>query len=131
MGKKVADGVKIVPMIVMMGIIFFLSQQSGDDLSLPFSLFPGADKVAHLTLYSLLAGSTIYAFACKYKEKHPSIVVVCTVLFCLVYGVSDEFHQSFVPGRSVSIFDVGADFAGALLGCAVWLWYRKKSVKAI
>lgn len=36
-----------------------------------------------------------------------------------LYGVIDEFHQSFVPGRDTSIFDVLADFAGATLAVLI------------
>jgi VanZ family protein len=36
--------------------------------------------------------------------------------------MSDEFHQSFIPGRWVSIFDLLADLTGAMLVCALWLW---------
>jgi VanZ family protein len=37
-------------------------------------------------------------------------------LLATAYGVSDEYHQSFVPGRDASVRDVGSDFAGAALG---------------
>jgi VanZ family protein len=45
------------------------------------------------------------------------------VLFCLLFGISDEFHQAFIPGRVVSAWDVAADSFGALL--VVCLWYRQ------
>jgi VanZ family protein len=44
------------------------------------------------------------------------------VVLCTVYGVSDEFHQSFVPGRHATAWDVLKDAVGALLG--VWLYRR-------
>jgi VanZ family protein len=113
-------------MLLVLGIIFFLSEQSGYTLSLHISLFYGADKIAHLLMYWVLAATVIYAFSESFKKRLPSVVVVLTVLFCLFYGISDEFHQSFTPGRSVSVFDVAADFTGALLCCIVWLWYRKR-----
>lgn len=45
------------------------------------------------------------------------------VLFCLLYGVSDEWHQSFVAGRDASVFDWLADTAGAIL--LVSLLYKR------
>ena len=35
---------------------------------------------------------------------------------CILYGITDEIHQSFVPGRASRVFDVGIDTMGALLG---------------
>ncbi|MCX6954305.1 MAG: VanZ family protein [Verrucomicrobia bacterium] len=50
------------------------------------------------------------------------------VLAASAYGVSDEFHQSFVPGRSVEVADWMADTLGAALAVsAYWGWagYRR------
>lgn len=47
--------------------------------------------------------------------------------FCWVYASLDEWHQSFVPGRTATPMDVGVDMIGAtlsLLGC--WLWWGRK-----
>ena len=42
--------------------------------------------------------------------------------FSVLYAATDEFHQLFVEGRSGSLFDVGVDAAGALLGvAAAWV----------
>ena len=38
------------------------------------------------------------------------------VAIVMVYGLSDEFHQSFVPMRDASIYDVFADIIGGMLG---------------
>ena len=125
MNVKMVPVLKMMPMLLIMGVIFFLSEQSGYTLSLHISLFYGTDKIAHLLMYWVLAATVIFAFGDGFKKKFPFITVGLTLLFCLLYGISDEFHQSFTPGRSVSIFDVVADFTGALLCCAAWLRYRK------
>jgi VanZ family protein len=45
------------------------------------------------------------------------------IAMATAYGASDEWHQSFVPGRSSDIKDVRADAAGAIAGTALcWLW---------
>ena len=36
-------------------------------------------------------------------------------LFCLLYAISDEYHQSFIPGRTARIRDIGFDFIGMFI----------------
>ncbi len=110
--------VRIVPLTLVMGTIFFLSAQSGDSIDL--SLFPGEDKVAHLTAYGALAFTFIW-FCGKEALRKPGLTAVVTLLFCFLYGISDEYHQSFVEQRYVSGFDLLADTTGAFLLSMVWL----------
>ncbi len=110
--------IRIVPVALVMGTIFFLSHQSGDTLVLPS--FPGADKLAHMTAYGVLALTVLWSFGKKALE-HKSRTIFITVLFCILYGVSDEYHQSFIPYRSVSVWDILADAAGAFSLCMIWL----------
>ena len=55
------------------------------------------------------------------------------LLICLIYAVSDEFHQIFVDGRSGEIRDVCLDFGGAiigvLLGALIVFIYRRRKLK--
>lgn len=44
------------------------------------------------------------------------------VAFCGLWGVSDEWHQSHVPGRDSSVADVAADVAGATIGVLAFSW---------
>ena len=101
-----------------MGTIFFLSHQSGDSLHLP--AFPGADKIAHMIAYGTLALTVLWFYAGKALENSSKVVCI-TVLFCFLYGISDEYHQSFIAFRSVSSLDVLADTAGALLVSLTWM----------
>lgn len=104
-------------MALVMGILFFLSHQSGDTLVLPS--FFGADKIAHMTAYGVLALTVLWSFGKKGMERKGRTIIL-TVLFCLLYGVSDEYHQSFIPYRSVSVFDILADAVGAFCLCLIW-----------
>jgi VanZ family protein len=45
------------------------------------------------------------------------------------FGASDEWHQSFVPGRSAEVADWVADTAGAACAAVLyvrWTWYRRQ-----
>jgi VanZ family protein len=123
MSRNLPAGLRAVPMLMVMGAIFLLSEQTGDTLCLP--PVPGIDKLGHAIVYGILAASTILAFSVRYKETNPAMVMQGTTLFCLFYGLSDEFHQSFVPGRSPSGFDVLADVCGALCVCFLWRSYSR------
>jgi VanZ family protein len=53
-----------------------------------------------------------------YRQQQLWLVALAVML----YGISDEFHQYFVPGRSVDVYDVLADALGGLLGA--WTMYQ-------
>jgi hypothetical protein len=121
---KVTPVLRMVPMVAAMGTIFFLSHQSGDNL--PDLSLPGTDKLAHLAVYSLLAGTVLFSFCEELKSHHHRTVMFMTIVICVLYGITDEFHQSFIPGRFVSILDIVADCAGAVTACVLWEWWRKR-----
>lgn len=112
-------------MILVMGIIFFLSHQTGDSLHLPS--LPGIDKLAHLLAYGVLAATILFAFNERWKSERPGTTVLVTTIFCILFGISDEIHQSFVPGREPSLLDLAADGAGAALAGLLWLRLRRKT----
>lgn len=57
--------------------------------------------------------------------------IIYIMFICLFYAVTDEFHQQFVPGRTSLVSDVMIDFAGSLIGIAVFyvVYYRLKDFK--
>jgi len=116
---------RIGPMLLVMGLIFFLSHQTGDTLHLPS--VPGIDKIGHMAIYGLLAVTVLW-FLGSAKQVDPTSAALKTVLFCVIYGLSDEWHQSFIPGRMVGCYDLLADLAGAVLVTAIWL--RSKAFRA-
>ncbi len=126
MKMKTAVLLRKVPMIIVMGTIFFLSHQPGDRLPLPH--VPGADKVAHMIAYGVLAATAIFGVGEQQKKSKPRQVMLFTVAFCILYGISDEFHQSFIPGRTVSFYDLLADGTGAMLCCLFWAGWRKRTI---
>ena len=106
-------------MVTIMGIIFYLSHQPGDFVHLP--LLMGFDKLLHVIAYSSLAGTFLYGLYPSIHGSNRSAVAIVVILFCTLYGISDEYHQSFIPGRFDSVWDVLADGLGALLVVGWWL----------
>ena len=135
----------IVMLIAWAVVIFRFSSQSADDsgsLSHNFThrilciIYPGfndmplmeqldlrhkADKVvrkiAHFTVFAVF-GFIACAVAFAYMLKKP-LRQAAPAVTGLVYAVSDEIHQLFVPGRSCEFTDVLIDFAGCLLGICI------------
>ena len=77
-------------------------------------LQPIVRKVAHYSIYTSLGFlSMCFALTCKgtYRQKG-----ISSLVFCILYSISDEIHQLFVPGRSGQLVDVYIDTLGALTG---------------
>ena len=99
-----------LPAVAWMAVIFILSSRS--DLPTP----PGGllellfEKGAHIGSYAILAILFERALALPRRGK------VAALVLTMLYAISDEFHQSFTPGRTPSVADALADLVGALLG---------------
>lgn len=128
-----------LPPLAWMGMIFYLSAQP--DLPGPpepwlATLFTNS---AHFGVYAVLAfwwwralGSTRLVPTEKgvlRGERRNRIVVALAFLIAAVYAVSDEFHQSFVPGRDPSALDLLLDAAGAAF--ALWLVWRMSETRKV
>ena len=128
------------PSLVMMVVIFIMSsfpavdsdKQSGFIINALTTLFPdlaGVDflvnivrKSAHFIEYTVLGFFTARGF--KLSKKSPWF----SVLASAVYASTDEFHQTFIPGRSGEVGDILIDTAGATLGTLIyWLFNRNKN----
>ena len=70
-------------------------------------------KAAHVTEYCIL-GLLVYR-AFKVDISKPWKLSFLTVTFVAIAASLDEFHQSFVPSRGSSVFDVGWDCIGGLI----------------
>lgn len=112
---------RIVPVALIMGTIFFLSHQPGTELQ--FHFIAGFDKLAHGLMYAVLAAAALYAIPRKKLQSAPVRSGFLVVLFCLIYGLTDEYHQSFIPSREPSLGDIVADGAGAVVMVLLWLRY--------
>ncbi len=107
----------LLPVFAYCALIFYLSSLS----TIPESVANFPDKIAHVILYSGLGFLVARSISASYELK-TTLVWTLTTGFCLLYGMSDEFHQYFVPGRSPEIGDVLADMAGGFVGGVVYTW---------
>jgi len=93
------------------GFIFFLSSQS-TLIATPLD-FPNKDKLMHASAYAILGFFAWSAF--RHHVNQRLVLLWISILFASVYGISDEFHQSFVVGRDADVWDWLADTVGASL----------------
>jgi VanZ family protein len=111
---------RIVPPLLLMGLIFFLSAQP--DLN---SGLGGWDlilrKGAHMTEYGLLWFLWTRVFG-----PLPALAIA------LAYAATDEFHQTFVHGRSGTPVDWAIDAAGVAIAVVLWIaWRRRRAREAL
>lgn len=76
-------------------------------------------KNAHFFTYLVLGLLTVNAFRRSGLAGIRSIVLA--MLLCVLYAISDELHQLFVPGRGAQLRDVIIDSAGAAVGIGIYL----------
>ena len=107
------------------GLIFFLSSQPGIDTPL---LFPGQDKLFHLIAYAVLGFLGVGALKIT-EEGYRHRQVWFVALVVMLYGISDEIHQYFVPGRSAETLDAVADAVGAMLGAWTMFYLARLFVR--
>jgi len=100
-------------------LIFILSSIPGDTLpSFNFSL---EDKLQHMIAYSVMG--FLLARAVLYQTRFPSWrdnYIPVVLIFGILFGISDEIHQYFVPGRVSDVMDLIADSIGIGLGLLVF-----------
>lgn len=77
-------------------------------------------KVAHLSEYAI-GGILVYSLLLTFN-LNSKIQFCASWLFVVVYAITDEIHQLFIPGRTGRIVDVFIDSLGAMLGiCSLLL----------
>ncbi len=133
-----------LPLIIWLGFIFFASTSefSAANTSkiigpLVLWLFPKTSpetlatihfltrKAAHYTEYfilGVLAGRAFYASSNSPINRHWFSLAFALVA---VYALGDEYHQSFVPSRTASIFDSLIDMTGGLTALILFRWRKR------
>ena len=100
-----------------------LSHIEKENLISSFQFF--VRKGAHFTIYAImgfLAFWTVGTYSITLKLK-----ALLSGAICLLYSVSDEIHQRFIPGRSGEIRDICLDFSGSILAIIFMLLIVKYS----
>lgn len=107
------------------GLLYYLSDQPR--LHFP-EVVPSSDTVAHVAAYAVLGWLWTVALRETWEGCSSLAVVFFALIFTLGYGLSDEWHQSFVPGRVSSAADVVTDVIGGGLGAgSFFLWTKRRA----
>jgi VanZ family protein len=110
-------GVSWGPAVLWAAVLFFLSATPDFPGGGLLRRIPGGDKLVHLALYAVLGVALAWGRRRHWRSAPPSLWVhAALILAGALYGVSDEWHQSFVPGRDASALDWLADLCGVTLG---------------
>lgn len=88
-------------------------------------------KAAHFTEYAIFALLAARAFFCSSHFALRRTWFLAALLLIAVYALGDEYHQSFEPSRTASIYDSLIDIAGGLTALlpAYWRWRRSGTLK--
>ena len=109
-----------LPVFLYAGLIFYLSSLRHVKLP-PIKYF---DKFGHANLYAMFGVLVSRAFWYSVTHRR-KILLFLTFVGVTLYGMSDEWHQSFVPGRSVDAWDVVADAVGGVMGGVLYVVYKQ------
>jgi VanZ family protein len=129
------------PVILVMVMIFISSaqpkhRQPGNPDLVYFSgvmpIFHGGwetliKKGAHVLAYGVLTALSFRAFAQHHFNLR--LTALRTMALVMIFALTDEWHQSFVPGRHSSGLDIGFDFAGVLLASVLLFFLARLPVQ--
>jgi VanZ family protein len=113
---------RTLPAVVWLGVIFTAS-------SVPGSNLPGGWSVqGHLAEYAVLGALVVFALG---RRAIDARLALAALGFCAFYGLTDEVHQAFVPGRMPDAFDWALDAVGSAAGIAACIaftgWARSRA----
>ena len=116
-----------LPPLVWMGLIFFLSAQP----DLPHAPGPWLDvvlkKAGHALAYGVLAWLYLRVLGqCVGAGRSRATLRIVSIGLAVVYALSDEYHQTFVPGRKGRVFDVMVDGVGAYGAMLLDQWLARR-----
>ena len=80
-------------------------------------------KVMHASVYLTLAFFVILFISILLNNKHYWLALIMTMIICISFAITDEYHQTFVSGRTGQLLDVFIDSAGAFIGTCIYTTY--------
>jgi len=115
------------PAVLVMIALFTLSTLPGND---PFlNSVDISDKIKHFVAYFVLGVTFCMWIPNKKWLARPFAYSSFIVFLCTLFGASDEYHQTFVPGRSGDLYDLATDFAGGVV--AVFVYFLIVRIKKV
>jgi len=116
-----------VPAVLYAGLIFGLSSLE----KTPLETLPiwNIDKIVHMIEYAVFGILLMLAFSSEGQEKISKRTELYSAIIGVLYGLSDEIHQYYVPGRISAVSDLCADAIGIILG--IWFFKRLKIFRKI
>jgi len=99
-------------------LLIFLQSSSDNPVDLP--PIANVDKVLHAGAYGLLGILFYRAYRSRWPSASGWTMANASLLSAAFYGLTDEIHQYFVPGRSADPWDWLADTVGAMLGVVAY-----------
>lgn len=113
--------VRFIPALLWMSLIFYISHQPNVSISsgnIDFVL----RKIAHITEYGILTGLLAFGFRTITRQT-----LLISTSIALLYAISDEFHQTFIPTRNGTPIDVIIDSIGIVLAFVLLqYWHARK-----
>lgn len=100
-----------LPVILWALLIFMFSAHPTNSVSQVQLADFAVKKTAHIVEYAIFA--TLFYRALYSSGVSKKEAAVYSVILAILYGASDEFHQSFTPGREPKLRDVFFDTTGA------------------
>jgi VanZ family protein len=88
-------------------------------------------KLGHWTEYFVFALLVLRALSKETGKNWELRHAVHTLVFILLYALSDEWHQVFVPSRTASFGDVMIDVLGGICGIFWMVWYRRGALSPL
>ncbi len=85
------------------------------------------DEVGHSLAYLVFSLTLVWGWTSGYRRELAASCALLLWIVAVLYGISDEFHQSFVSGRTPSMADLLTDAVGALAAISgSWLLLRPR-----
>ncbi len=116
-------GLLWLPAVSYMALIWVMSSIA---IQLPLAQIPLKDKGIHLLEYAVLSVLTCFALVRTWTHWSKLRVLLAASILAGAWGILDEAHQAFVPGRFSSALDALADVLGAIGGAALYLWIARR-----